>query len=280
MPVIDKKRRNSSSGSQGTSMVEVDVDDFECPVCFEIMLESIFQCAQGHFICKSCVEKIPDPKSCPSCRTAYPGGIPVRSRLAEQIVSNLTVACKHGCEHNAKASEMLLHERNCVRRLVKCPMTDCDEVMALGDLTAHYEKKHYRSFRSGKATFRMAADKFNRIIAFETVVVKHSDDRCFLVKMNFLGLHQSARCDHVSVMYQCAFSHIQQETEAQVSVYDSEDQLIVQSGTSKTESISSRSTEEFDEKISSREALGLHLFSLKQLQNSMSESFNLSISFL
>eukprot|EP00933_Yihiella_yeosuensis_P032372 TRINITY_DN25965_c2_g1_i1.p1 TRINITY_DN25965_c2_g1~~TRINITY_DN25965_c2_g1_i1.p1 ORF type:complete len:185 (-),score=6.49 TRINITY_DN25965_c2_g1_i1:618-1172(-) len=148
MSAINKKQRTSSIGSQSTSLVEVDADDYTCPICYEMMTEEIFQCVEGHMICKSCVGRVKQsPKRCPSCRIPYPAGSPIRNRAAEQIVSKMTLSCKYGCDHTARASEMQLHLRNCPRRLIKC---QCGKVMPLADLTTHYKQEHNASYSTSR----------------------------------------------------------------------------------------------------------------------------------
>ena len=62
-------------------------DDLECICCFEIMGQGgamIFQCAEGHLICKTCHQRL---KQCPVCRKPYPNP-GIRCRMAEKIANS------------------------------------------------------------------------------------------------------------------------------------------------------------------------------------------------
>lgn len=57
----------------------------ECPCCYNDMRTDIFQCSNGHLICKTCLRRL---KECPVCRTNYPRD-PIRALFAEQMAQNL-----------------------------------------------------------------------------------------------------------------------------------------------------------------------------------------------
>ena len=57
----------------------------ECPCCYNDMRTDIFQCSNGHLICKTCLRRL---KECPVCRTNYPKD-PIRALFAEQMAQNL-----------------------------------------------------------------------------------------------------------------------------------------------------------------------------------------------
>ena len=58
---------SASKTNQNSSDFEVYIRDLlECPVCMDtIKSVPIYQCANGHVICKDCIEKL---NSCPICR--------------------------------------------------------------------------------------------------------------------------------------------------------------------------------------------------------------------
>ena len=63
---------------------------FNCPVCLTLPACDIYQCNEGHLICKDCYTKLnsKSPTSCPTCRTTMPR-VPIRNRAAEQVNSCL-----------------------------------------------------------------------------------------------------------------------------------------------------------------------------------------------
>ena len=59
-------------------------DLLECPVCMDtIKSVPVYQCTNGHVICKDCIEKL---NNCPICRN---DSAPVRSLKLENIVQKL-----------------------------------------------------------------------------------------------------------------------------------------------------------------------------------------------
>ena len=59
-----------------SNAIEDKEKDLECPVCFDTAKAPIYQCFEGHLICKDC---LPSLKICPECRTEYPK-TPFRNR--------------------------------------------------------------------------------------------------------------------------------------------------------------------------------------------------------
>ena len=59
---------------------------FNCPVCLTLPPYDIYQCNEGHLICKDCYNKLKSksPVLCPTCCAAMPG-VPIRNRAAEKV---------------------------------------------------------------------------------------------------------------------------------------------------------------------------------------------------
>jgi E3 ubiquitin-protein ligase SIAH1 len=70
-------------------------DTLECPVCFTVPDRSpIFQCPNGHIVCKDCKARIDE---CPTCRQPIGN---LRNLIAEKIIEKIPARCpffKHGC---------------------------------------------------------------------------------------------------------------------------------------------------------------------------------------
>ena len=67
-------------------------DLLECPVCFHtIDSVPIYQCVNGHVLCKDCHPKL---ENCPICRDdqLYDGPISLRNLKLEEIVKSLQVS--------------------------------------------------------------------------------------------------------------------------------------------------------------------------------------------
>ena len=71
-------------------------DEVICTTCLSLPRVGMFQCENGHLICKDCIGKCKN--FCPTCKK--PLG-KIRSILAEKIISLMPLPCKHserGCQ--------------------------------------------------------------------------------------------------------------------------------------------------------------------------------------
>jgi hypothetical protein len=135
----------------------------ECPVCLELPAKPIYQCSNGHLICKLCHSRV---KICPVCREKLNEQMPLRNLTAEHILesinnndapcqykevlrprrSNVTLLCRnkeHGCELRLKTNgELIDHQKECKYRLVFCPDLRCARKIPLAKLFAHINEDH------------------------------------------------------------------------------------------------------------------------------------------
>ena len=74
-----------SNKKQNSSDIEEYIRDLlECPVCLETIKSApVYQCNNGHVICKDCIKKL---NNCPICRN---DSAPARSLQLEKIVQRL-----------------------------------------------------------------------------------------------------------------------------------------------------------------------------------------------
>ena len=76
------------NSSNQTQLEEVMTRALECPVCWMVMKANIFQCANGHLICRTCYLRR-EMKNCPVCRKKYNKRAPVRCLFANQMAQIL-----------------------------------------------------------------------------------------------------------------------------------------------------------------------------------------------
>ena len=117
-------------------------EDLECPVCFVIPKSGpIYQCEAGHIHCKLCH---PQLHECPVCRGPIGN---MRSLMTEKIIAKLPRKCvfaEYGCLEDEKLpEEMLLHEKCCNFRLIKCISVGCNEDVPVSDIVDHCRLKHH-----------------------------------------------------------------------------------------------------------------------------------------
>lgn len=130
-----------------SSVVEVQ----ECPVCFEPMRPPVYQCCEGHLLCKGCIDRLydtPRPRQkCPECRALLPVER-VRNRLYDQLTRDALYSCSYagnGCNVRMRHEPLTAHESTCDRRLglCKCPQRECrDHEFTIASLRSHLQENH------------------------------------------------------------------------------------------------------------------------------------------
>lgn len=116
-----------------------------CPICMEGYTDRVLQCVEGHAMCCTCYERLPNPKKCPSCRVYMDQCI--RNRIVENLAAERLVKCRwKGCSYVCTWKELQEeHSQICVRRPVCCLLPGCgwkgygDE-----DFDEHRKKQHGR----------------------------------------------------------------------------------------------------------------------------------------
>ena len=98
-------------------MREVE-DCLECSACFMVPRKlPIPSCPSGHLICGDCRGKVED--KCPTCRQMLRKGDV--SSLAAALYDKVEHRCKFPCEVKALLRDILVHEKKCPERIIKCP---------------------------------------------------------------------------------------------------------------------------------------------------------------
>jgi hypothetical protein len=134
------------SGYEAKIFVEKPSDNYECPLCFDV-LNDPRQCLNGHCFCNGCISKsvIRRPE-CPICKDKLTADFLGRNLQVKNIILEMQTKCmsrfiKNTCDKESsdndiecawigKLSERELHFNNdCDFRLVKCPNEFCSEIM-------------------------------------------------------------------------------------------------------------------------------------------------------
>jgi hypothetical protein len=137
----------------------------ECPICLELPVKPIYQCSNGHLICKLCHSKV---KLCPVCRAPLSSTTPLRNLTAEHFLDTIdnndtasqykealpsgrstamaSLLCKykeHGCSLKPRTNgELIQHQIECKYRLVFCPDLRCSKKIPLAKLFVHINDDH------------------------------------------------------------------------------------------------------------------------------------------
>lgn len=109
-------------------------EKYQCPICFNLMENSIQMTLCGHNICTTCHEKIPGAniKTCPLCRQSSNGFLDKRMK---RELSNEIVKCPCGLE--ILFSCISTHFQLCPKFLYECKV--CNKPMTLSEFSKHME---------------------------------------------------------------------------------------------------------------------------------------------
>ena len=129
------------SKRKGIQSTEDLREELECPVCLVIPKKGpIYQCEFGHTHCRTCH---PALRACPVCRGPIGN---TRALKLEKVLAMLPTKCaftEFGCLSKEQIpEEMILHEKECQFRLVKCFYKKCKEKVPLADYVDHCLLKH------------------------------------------------------------------------------------------------------------------------------------------
>eukprot|EP00930_Biecheleria_cincta_P032528 TRINITY_DN22573_c0_g1_i1.p1 TRINITY_DN22573_c0_g1~~TRINITY_DN22573_c0_g1_i1.p1 ORF type:complete len:353 (-),score=46.06 TRINITY_DN22573_c0_g1_i1:251-1309(-) len=260
-----KRQRTSGSNS-----IVVDDEDFQCPICMDLMLGEIVQCREGHTLCGTCATGF---LTCPTCRSRYPEGRPVRNRALEAMASKLTVPCKHNCGFRDKAGSMPAHWSDCPKRPLECPVGSCKEVVSLSDLGLHFEQRHsIADVGNGRLIELGTVEFMDRHGGITTVVKMASPVNPLIVRASFFDSFDmtatSGRCEIVQVRV----FHTVEPVDVSVSLFcvdnACQQKLIVQGPVIHTEAVSvSDDPKSFKHSIRRACHSGTNIFLRKQMEN-------------
>jgi len=120
-----------------------------CPVCEEICLPPTKQCDNGHLVCTACVEKLPAPKICPSCRISLDHMS--RSLIAEKMCASLPLPCSFkeaGCTHAVPYEDHKAHVETCDFRPFRCVLEGCEWQGPFEEFLEHIKQEHNYGYRN------------------------------------------------------------------------------------------------------------------------------------
>jgi len=96
-----------------------------------------YRCLQGHMICQDCRE-VKETKKC-SCAKSIPLQY---CQIIEALLNadKMQFKCENltrGCQETKEKEDMILHQTECIYRLVKCPRVNCESKVPFHKLLVH-----------------------------------------------------------------------------------------------------------------------------------------------
>ena len=96
-----------------------------------------YRCTQGHMICQDCRE-VKETKKC-SCAKSIPLQY---CQIIEALLNadKMQFKCENltrGCQETKEKEDMILHQTECIYRLVKCPRVNCESKVPFHELLVH-----------------------------------------------------------------------------------------------------------------------------------------------
>eukprot|EP01006_Ploeotia_vitrea_P051869 TRINITY_DN67610_c13_g1_i1.p1 TRINITY_DN67610_c13_g1~~TRINITY_DN67610_c13_g1_i1.p1 ORF type:complete len:262 (+),score=5.60 TRINITY_DN67610_c13_g1_i1:48-833(+) len=139
---------NTSSAEVQAAVEQATTEDsgmwksvVECPICVERMHPPVYQCRNGHIICKSC-HGAPSMRACAQCRVKLDKANPIRNLAIDDVLCRLFPKCSYGCGYIAPTVEQVLeHEPHCLLRPVHCPYCSCKRSTP-AELISHLVDQH------------------------------------------------------------------------------------------------------------------------------------------
>lgn len=116
---------------------------FECPICFDYAMPPIYQCQNGHLVCKGCSTKI---TNCPTCRVPI-SDPSIRNLQLDRLANTFQFPCKYnfnGCQWKSFWFKKHEHEECCdfISYTCPCPGTACKWTGLLSQVMPHLSENH------------------------------------------------------------------------------------------------------------------------------------------
>jgi hypothetical protein len=167
-----------------------------CPICKEIPSGRIFQCCNGHIICKEpCLANLLDSNKslCPLCRESWHENKPVRNIIGESMIQLLSIPCpNNGCDEFFNAKDLILHrDQSCQFRIVDCckfQMLGCEKTsVAFREMFLHESKEcECKVDDASFALFRVVLDEKNQQVKKLTERLKITEQNQQLIQQKYM----------------------------------------------------------------------------------------------
>jgi hypothetical protein len=113
--------------------------NMKCPICLTIADDPCESSCCGHLFCSFCVKKIKYQR-CPICRDEDVEFN--QNTFVKNLMKEMKVKCKFGCEKNVNLNELKIHRFNCNESKFKCGIEKCEFEGNKEDSLKHISEKH------------------------------------------------------------------------------------------------------------------------------------------
>ncbi len=145
------------------------IDNFRCPICWEIDEEPWESSCCGYLFCEKCKQSCSKDK-CPMCREK---NFKFRkNNFAKTLLKQYEgkVNCPFGCNNNIKLKDVKIHKYDCEESSFKCTINDCIFEGKRKDALDHLVKNHEDIITFLSENYPSLKEDFNKFEIFEKLI--------------------------------------------------------------------------------------------------------------
>ena len=151
---------------------QVLIDNFRCPICWEIVEEPCETTCCGNLFCEKCLLSYISSK-CPMCRKEnlkYRKNMFAKNLLTEYEGNFM---CPHGCNKKIKLKEFKEHKYECEDAIFKCSINKCDFEGKRKNALEHLIYNHENILTLLSENYQSFKGVFNKFEIFNNLASKN-----------------------------------------------------------------------------------------------------------
>ena len=151
------------------------IDNFRCPICWEIVEEPNETTCCGNLFCEKCILSYLSNK-CPMCRAQ---NFKVRKNaFAKKVLIDYegNFICPYGCNQKIKLKDIKEHKYNCENVTFKCTINKCNFEGKRNNSLEHLVKNHQDTLLLISENYQDLKEVFNKFDIFNKMIKKNNID--------------------------------------------------------------------------------------------------------
>ena len=151
------------------------IDNFRCPICWEIVEEPNETICCGNLFCEKCILSYLSSK-CPMCRAQ---NFKFRKNaFAKKLLNEYegNFICPYGCNQKIKLKDFKEHKYNCENVTFKCTINKCNFEGKRNNSLEHLVKNHQDTLLLISENYQDLKEVFNKFDIFNKMIKKNNID--------------------------------------------------------------------------------------------------------